>query len=202
MKKVIIIGAGGHGKVVADIVKLNGDKVYGFLDDKEAEVLPGFTVIGSVNLINTLDNNGFYFFVAIGNNKIRQTIMESYPMVEWYTAIHPSAVIADYTEIGTGTAVMANAVVNSGSKIGRGVIINTAATVDHDNIIRDFVHISPGAHLAGTVRIGERCWIGIGANVINNISIINNCTVGAGSVVTKNITEQGTYVGVPARKIK
>lgn len=202
MKKIIIIGAGGHGKVVADIIKLNGDKVYGFLDDKEPEVLPGFPVIGRVNLINTLDNKDFCFFVAIGDNQTRERVMNSYPMVEWYTAIHPSAVIADDTEIGTGTAIMANAVVNSGSKIGRGVIINTAATVDHDNIIGDFVHISPGAHLAGTVHVGDRCWIGIGANVINNISIINYCTVGAGTVVIKSITEQGTYVGVPARKLK
>ncbi len=202
MKKVIIIGAGGHGKVVADIIRLNGDTVYGFLDDKEPEVLPGFPVIGRVNLINTLDNKAFCFFVAIGNNKIRQTIMESYYKVEWYTAIHPSAVIADDTEIGTGTAVMANAVVNSGSKIGRGVIINTAATVDHDNIIGDFVHISPGAHLAGTVHIGDRCWIGIGANVINNIDICDTCIIGAGAVVVKEIKDNGTYVGVPARKIK
>lgn len=202
MKKVIVIGAGGHGRVVADIIKKSGDKVCGFLDDKEPQMLPKLPVIGKTDLINTIDIENYYFFIAIGNNQIRQKIMESHPTIKWYTAIHPSAVIADDVEVGTCTAIMANAVVNSGSKIGRGAIINTAATVDHDNIIGDFVHISPGAHLAGTVYIGDRCWMGIGTNVNNNISICDDCIIGAGATVINNIDEAGTYVGVPARKMK
>jgi sugar O-acyltransferase (sialic acid O-acetyltransferase NeuD family) len=181
---------------------VNGDIVYGFLDDKSTEKLPKFNILGKVESILNYFNKGFCFIVAIGDNHIRQKIMESYYMVEWYTAIHPSAVIANDVQIGKGTAIMANAVINPGSKVGCGAIINTASTVDHDCVIGDFVHISPGAHLAGTVRVGDRTWIGMGANVINNIDICADCTIGAGTVVIKNINECGTYVGVPAiRKI-
>ena len=97
---------------------------------------------------------------------------------------------------------MAGAVINCSTRIGRGCIINTSSSIDHDNDIGDYVHISPGAHLAGSVTVGELSWIGIGASVINNISITSDSIVGAGAVVVQNVTEQGTYVGVPARRIK
>ncbi len=199
MKKVIVIGAGGHGRVVADIIRLNGDMVCGFLDDKKTGGLPGINVLGEFDLISSLVDDDYYFIVAVGNNQVRSKIMESYPKAQWYTAIHPSAVLADDVEIGAGSAIMANAVVNCNSKIGRGVIINTAATVDHDNVIGDFVHISPGVHLGGTVCVGNRSWIGMGANVINNINICSDCIIGAGAVVIKNIIKTGTYIGVPAK---
>lgn len=199
MKKVIIIGAGGHGKVIADIIRLNGDIVYGYLDDKRPEVLPGFHVLGEVEAIRKFAVKDYCFFVAIGNNHIRQKIMESYPIAEWYAAIHPSAIIADDVEIDAGVAIMANAVINSGSKIGRGVIINTSSTVDHDNVIGNFAHISPGVHLGGTVHIGDRSWVGIGATVINNIDICDDCIIGAGAVVVGDINVSGKYIGVPAK---
>ena len=97
---------------------------------------------------------------------------------------------------------MPNAVVNSSAKIGKGTIINTCASVDHDCEIGDFVHIACGAHIAGTVVVGNGTWVGIGASVSNNLSICGEVKIGAGAVVVKDITEQGTYVGVPARKIK
>ena len=198
--KVIIIGAGGHGKVIADIVKLNGDIVYGFLDDHRTEPVLGFPVIGRTDNINDFINEDFFFFIAIGDNKTRQKIFQLYHNIKWYTAIHPKAVIAEDVKVGVCTAVMANAVINSGSSIGNGVIINTAESVDHDNVIGDFSHVSPGAHLAGNVSIGERCWIGIGASVINNIYIVTDSIVAAGAVVIKDINEAGIYVGVPAKR--
>ena len=196
-KKVIIIGAGGHSKVISDIIKLSGDILVGYLDDSKSGTFCDGNIIGTTDDIGTHD---CLYFVAIGNNEVRERLMKH--GVRWYTAIHPSAVIASDVIIDEGTAIMANAVINSGSKIGRGVIINTAATVDHDNIINDFSHIGPGAHLAGTVHIGEKVWIGIGANIINDISICSGTVVGAGAVVIKNIVNNGTYIGVPAGRKK
>ena len=97
---------------------------------------------------------------------------------------------------------MANAVINPAANIGKHCIINTSAVVEHDNRISDFVHVSVGAKLGGTVSIGEHTWVGIGANVSNNVSICDHCMIGAGTVVIHDIKESGTYVGVPARKIK
>ena len=116
--------------------------------------------------------------------------------------VHPSAVIAPNVKIGVGTVVMAGAVINPWTKIGQGCIINTCASVDHDCRIGDFVHVSVGAHVAGTVIIGDNTWVGAGATVSNNIEIVEDCMIGAGAVVIADITEHGTYVGVPAKKLK
>jgi len=139
-RKVVIIGAGGHGRVIADIVNLSGDIVLGFLDNKSPNEFTDITILGKLADIVRYKQNAL-FIVGIGNNQTRKQIMESLD-VEWYTAIHPNAVIASDVEIAEGTAVMANAVINTGSKIGRGVIVNTAATVDHDNALASYVHIS------------------------------------------------------------
>lgn len=196
-KEIIIIGAGGHGRVIADIITLVGDIVIGFLDDKEPEKLSEIPYLGTCKDILKYQKDA-WFIVGIGDNHTRKEMMESY-QVNWYTAIHPSAVIAHDVSVGKGTAVMANAVINTGSNIGKGVIINTAATIDHDCMISDYVHISPGAHLGGTVRIGSETWIGIGAIVSNNIDICGECIVGAGTVVIHPIEVRGVYVGVPAK---
>ncbi len=197
MKKVVIIGAGGHGKVAADIVVLSGDKVLGFLDDKPPEELIGFNIIGNFGDIGKWSD--CFYFVAIGNCEIRKKLMSN--NVSWYTAIHPTAVIAGDVKIGEGSLLAANSVINTGTEIGRGCIVNTAATVDHDCVLGDFVHISPGVHLSGSVSVGSGTWIGVGACVINNIEICGNCVIGAGAAVIKNIDEIGTYVGVPAKEV-
>lgn len=199
-KKVVIIGAGGHGRVIADIVTLSGDVVLGFLDDKDPSEFPNITILGKLTKIETFKQEAC-FIVGIGDNQTRKQIMETLD-VDWYTAIHPTAVIASDVEIAEGTAIMANAVINTGSKIGRGVIINTAATVDHDNVLENYVHVSPGVHLGGTVHIGAETWIGIGAVVINNIDICGECVVGAGALVILPIMLKGVYIGVPAKKIE
>lgn len=198
-RQVIIVGAGGHAKVVADIVRASGNEVIGFLDDKDPSELPGFTILGKVSETNRFSER-YDFASGIGHNGTRQRIMDAYP-VHWLTVIHPSAIIAPDVQIDAGTVVMANAVVNTGSRIGRGVIINTAATVDHDCVLEDFVHISPGAHLAGTVFVGSRTWVGIGSVVSNNLSICSGCIIGAGAVVVRDIETAGTYVGMPAHKV-
>lgn len=190
-KSVIIVGAGGHGKVIADIVEKRGDAVLGFLDDKPPEELIEFHIVGRVSdMAELAAQQDVSFAMGIGSNRSRKRIMEQYD-VPWYTPIHPSAVIGNHVDIGAGTAIMANAVINSGSRIGRGAVINTAATVDHDNVIGDYVHISPGAHLAGMVSVGEGTWIGIGACVKNNLTICGDCVIGAGATVVNNILSGG-----------
>lgn len=205
-KKVIIIGAGGHAKVIADIIEKSGDEVVGFLDDNKengATVIKNYKVIGGSNnrFAMAITKENVEFVIAIGDNQKRKEISNS-PNLKFYTAIHPSAQIGLDVRIEEGTVIMANSCINSSAKIGKHCIINTGAIIEHDNIIEDYVHISPNATLGGTIKIGESTHVGIGSIVKNNITICKNCTIGAGAVVVKNILEEGTYVGVPARERK
>lgn len=193
MNRLIIIGASGHGKEIADIAVKNGYSDIVFLDDNDAlNECAGYPVIGKTTESEKLEGDKI---VAIGNAKIRERIQSRINVV---SLIHPSAVIGSRVEIGSGTVVMAGAIINADAKIGKGCIINTAASVDHDCKVGDYSHIAVGAHLCGTVAVGDETWIGAGAIVINNVSICSNCMIGAGAVVIKDITEPGTYIGVPA----
>ncbi|MBQ3461187.1 MAG: acetyltransferase [Solobacterium sp.] len=200
MKKLIIIGASGHGKVVADIAVLNGYKDIVFLDNSlSVTECAGYSVLGPDTLISELDGD---VVIAVGNAETRKRLMNRNSERSFPPLIHPSAVVAEGAEVGAGSVVMAGAVINPGAQIGEGCIINTSSSVDHDCIVGNYVHISVGAHLSGTVIVCEGTWIGAGATVSNNINICGGCMVGAGAVVIKDIDEPGTYVGVPARKIK
>lgn len=190
--EIILIGASGHSKVIADIIRKNGNTVYGFLDDDRTKK----GVIGPVS--DCLLYQDKKFVIAIGSNQIRKKIAETYPTLQYCTAIHPSAVLADNIEIGEGTVVMANAVINSDARIGNHCIINSASVVEHDCYLEDFVHISPGAVLCGTVTVKSACHIGSNAVVRNNISICDDVTIGCGGCVVKDIKSAGVYIGVPA----
>lgn len=202
--KLIIIGASGHGKVVADIaIKLNKWQSIAFLDDNESiKTSMGLEVIGKTADAFTYKDEAD-FFVAIGSNATREKIQEKLIDEELnvVSLIHPSAVIATDVEIGIGSVVMAGVVINSSSRIGKGCIINTSSSLDHDNTIEDYAHISPGVRTAGSVGIGKGTWLGIGSVISNNVNICSGCKVGAGAVVVKDITEPGTYVGVPVRRV-
>lgn len=206
-KQVVIIGASGHGKVIADIIEKKGDIVFGFLDDDKAKIgkhiINSYEVIGSIkDSIKLLsENEDLQFIIGIGDNEIRKKIAEQYNL-PYYTAIHPTANIGTCVNIEEGTAIMANACINVCAHIGKHSIINTGAIIEHDNELGEYVHISPNATLAGNVQIGELTHIGVGATVKNNINIEKKCIVGAGAVVVKNIEKSGTYVGVPARLMK
>lgn len=205
-KKVVIIGAGGHAKVIADIIEKSGDIVYGFLDDNKEigeTIIKTYKVLGKVSECKYLqsDIKELYFVIAIGNNYIRKDIYERYTL-NYYTAIHPSCNLGIDVKIKEGTVIMPNVCINTSSKIGKNCIINTGAIIEHDNEIQDYVHISPNVTICGTVKIGSFTHIGAGAVVKNNLSITDNCTIGAGAVVVKNIEEKGTYVGVPAKIVK
>lgn len=203
-RKLLIIGAGGHGRVVADIAKLSEKyQEIGFADDAEIDTSGEIKVVCRVKEIDPLQNDRDVF-VAIGDNQTRERLTSE--LIEKgakiATLIHPTAVIAEGVEIGEGTVIMANVVINCGTRIGKGVIVNTAATVDHDNVLCDFVHISPGVNLAGMVWIDRGTWIGIGAVVSNNVRICGGCVIGAGATVLRDIYESGIYVGLPTKRIK
>lgn len=212
MKKIVIIGAGGHAKVVADIILkrkelLNENiEVVGFLDDnfeslKNKEIF-GCKVLGSINFLNSLKNKDYLYIIAIGNNEIREKIFIEHKDASYYTAIHPTAVIANDVKIGQGTVVMANAVINSSSIVGKHCIINTGSIIEHDNKIEDFVHISPRVVLCGNIEIGKKTWVGAGSTIINNRRIGKNIIIGAGTVVIRDVENGCTLVGNPGKVIK
>lgn len=198
--EIIIIGAGGHGRVIADIVKSAGDTVLGFLDDGIADSNIYGRILGTVS--DCVKFKDKLFIIAIGNNEVRKSIFLKYPDLNYYTAIHPSAIISDFAIIGRGTCVMPGAVIAAGAKVGAHCIVNTNAVIEHDCTLEDFVHVSPAAALCGTVSVGEGTHIGAGAVVINNIRIAPHSVIGAGAAVIRNADSPGTYVGVPARRHK
>lgn len=201
MKKLLIIGASGHAKVCADIALLNGYRDIVFLDDDTSkEECLGFPVVGTISEYNKYKDRDF--FIAIGSSQARTNIRNQLKDVRIVTLIHPKAVVANGVQLGEGCVVMAGAVINSCTVIGDGTIINTCASVDHDCKIGAQCHIAVGAHVCGTVAIGNNCWIGAGATVSNNIDISQETIIGAGAVVIKDIFEHGTYIGIPAKKIR
>lgn len=194
MNRLIIVGAGGHGKVIADNALKNGYTDIGFLDDNAVGVCMGFPILGTSADIERLNDGNTDFVIGIGNNKVRKMIAQRYD-VHWVTLVHPSAQVSVNTVIGKGTVVMAGVVINACARIGEHCIINTSSVVEHDNVIEDYVHISPGVMLSGTVTVGEGTWIGTGTSVINNVSICEDVVIGVGSVVIRDVKKQGTYYG-------
>jgi acetyltransferase EpsM len=200
MEKVIIIGGGGHAKVLIDCIESeNKLEIVSVLDDNpDLHQILQYRVFRRTELEA---HGNVKVILAIGNNKTRKKIAEELT-VQYATTIHPSAVISKYAKIGKGTQIFAGAVVNAGAVIGDHCIINTGAIVEHDCILEDFVHVSPNAALSGAVRIGCGTHIGIGANLIQSITIGSNVTIGAGAVVISDIPDNCTAVGTPAKPIK
>lgn len=194
MKDVVILGAGGHAHVIADIIKSEGNRVVAFLDDD----LNQSDCSGPISDYQKYRN--CEFVIGIGDADIREKISALH--LKWHTAIHSSAIVSDSSFIGEGTVVMPNAVINARSRIGKHCIINTGAIVEHDNRIGEFCHVSVGAKLGGSTRIGQKCWIGIGSTIKNNISVCDNTFIGAGTVIVKDIVNSGTYIGIPGKRIK
>lgn len=200
MKNLVIIGASGHGEVCAEIAEqMNVYESIAFLDDDEnKKKCLHYDVIGKISDITNYSDSDF--FVAIGNNKVRNRI--SSKITNLVTLIHPNTVISKSSVIEKGCVLMANVVINANCHIGKGCIINTASTIDHDCILNDYVHVSPGANIAGNCCIGHRTWLGIGASLSNNITIGNDIVIGAGSVVIDDILIDGVYAGTPAKRIR
>lgn len=200
---VLILGAGGHAKVVADILHCHAIPILGFLDDNPAlwRTQPlGIPVLGPIDSYPEYAPTGL--LLGIGANRARHAIVTRLGSGAdhlWINAIHPTAAIAAHVRLGRGVVVAAQAVINIDSTIGDHVILNTAATVDHDCRVEDFSHLAPGVHLAGDVAIGTGAMIGIGAVVLPGRRIGEWATIGAGATVVHDIPANVTAVGTPAR---
>lgn len=205
MTKCAILGASGHGKVIAEIAELNGFKQIDFFDDRWPQTLQleHWHIIGDTDSLLSCIQRYDLVVIAIGDNAIRLQKQQELMQVggNFGVLVHPSAVVSAYSVLDIGTVVMANAVVNPFAEIGKACIVNTAATIDHDCVVADGVHLSPGANLAGGVKVGTLSWIGIGASVKQLVSIGNNAVVGAGAAVLMNVSDNQTVVGVPAKPI-
>lgn len=206
MSALLIIGAGGHGKVVADAALESGkwDDIF-FLDDAwpEKQKSGCWDIRGKLDELSDWKTRCSNAVVAIGNNQLRLAIYTRLVAAGYdiATVIHPSAQVSRFAKLGAGSVVFANAVINVDAEIGEATIINTAATVDHDCRLGNGLHVAPGAHLGGGVVVGDFAWIGIGAAVRHYITIGKNVTIGAGAVVVSDVAEGVTAVGVPARPL-
>jgi sugar O-acyltransferase (sialic acid O-acetyltransferase NeuD family) len=204
---LVIVGAGGHGRVCAEVAKAAGFEVVGFCDSamSTGQTINGITVIGAeVTDAAALETaKPPQIFVAVGDNERRLALLDQGRKLGLPCArlIHPSAVLSPSCEIGEGTVVVAGAIVNANAVIGRGCILNTACSLDHDNVLDDGVQICPGAHAAGGVTFGAQAFVGTGASIIPNIAIGARAIVAAGAVVTADVPEGASVAGVPAQAI-
>lgn len=197
MKPIQIVGAGGHGRVVAEAAELQGYRVIEFFDQN----WPKRKTNGKWQIVGQIPEASDVCFCAIGNNLIRSKHFLSLNLQASPVIAHPNATISNSATLGAGTFLAAGAIVNAGTTAGQGVILNTGCSVDHDCSLGDFAHISPGALLAGGVTVGARSWIGIGAVVIEGIQIGSDVVIGAGSVVLEDVEDGTKVAGIPARRL-
>ncbi|MBP7860894.1 acetyltransferase [bacterium] len=194
---VVIFGAGGHAKVVKDVLELSNWRIVAYVDTfTEVEELEGIPVYSDTSKLAPQK-----FIVAIGNNTVRQKCFLSLTQLGWQpiTAIHPSAIIAKTATIGSGTVMMPGCIVNSDSRIGQNCIINSKALIEHDCVIGDHVHIAPGATLGGSCEVGIGCLVGIGATLLPQKMMKERSILGAGAVLIKNLEADKVAYGIPAK---
>lgn len=205
MKPILLIGNGGHAKVIKDIINQSKQFYFaGYLDDSIKKLHKEDNIIYDSldNISNYIED--YYFIISIGNNEVREAIFKKIdiPIKKYPILVHQSSSIGSNVKIGQGTVVMANTVINADTRIGKHSIINTGAIVEHDNEISDFVHVSPNATLTGGVTVGTKTQIGASATVIPQVNIGKNTIVGASSTVVKDIDDNQVVVGVPAKPIR
>jgi sugar O-acyltransferase (sialic acid O-acetyltransferase NeuD family) len=210
MQRVLIVGAGGHAQVVADLllrsVEAGGPaRPVGYLDDNaelHGRAIIGLPVLGGLDRCAAIPHDAL--ILAIGRNSLRRRLFEELLVrgERFATAVHPRAIVAPDAIIGQGAMICAGAVVGTGAEIGDNVIINTAATVDHHNRIGAHSHIAPGVHLGGDVSVGEGCLVGIGAIVMPQRTVGSWSVVGAGALVHRDLPADVTAIGSPARVVR
>lgn len=198
-QSLVLFGAGGHGKVVADAAALGPYRVLGFIDEAKAGEHGSIPIIGDAAAVDRLREEGAHFIVAIGDcaRRARVQAMLEAKGCTLATVIHPSASVARSACIGPGSAVLAQAVVGPDATLGRGCIVNTCASVDHECSVGDFTHVAPGAHVAGGVKIGTETFVGIGSCIREYRSVGSHVIIGAGAAVVSNFGDHVTILGVP-----
>ena len=203
--KVLLLGAGGHGRVVLEACRASGLEVIGFLDDSpgKGSVLET-PVLGSLGSFEEFKRKVDGAVLGIGDNDLRNEWLDKLKVGSWHlpTVVHPFSSISPSALLGEGVVIVGGVVVNAQTKLDDGVIINTGASVDHDCCLGCCSHVSPGARLAGGVEVGERAWVGAGAVVIEGIHVGAGAVIGAGAVVTEDVPDGAKVAGVPARQIK
>ena len=212
MKRAIIIGAGGHGREVADILRdqarHNPDlTVLGFIDENErlhGQMINDVPVLGYWSWFEGVDRTEMGVVCAVGSPENRKRLVEHASSIglSFINAVSPLAHLSPYAKVGEGLMMFPHSFASTNSVIGDHTVVNVGATISHDTEIGRYATLNPGVHLAGNVTIGEGCYIGVGSNIINGISIGSWTTVGAGAVVVKDLPDAVTAVGVPARVIR
>lgn len=205
-ERVIVVGAGGHAKVVIDVLRAAGHEVVALFDDdasRHGQLFRGVPVAGAADAVvaHAAAAGLRHFLVAIGHNAVRLGIARRLEAagLEGIAAVHPSAVVAPGVTLGPGTVVMPGACLNADARLGAHVIVNTGARVDHDCVVGDGVHLAPGVVLCGNVRIGELAFLGAGSTVIPGMAIGARASVGAASAVVRPVADDNKVRGVPAR---
>lgn len=205
MKRLAILGASGHGKVVADAALLVGWQSVDFFDDAWPRVssIGPWPVVGTTADLISQAPQHEGAVVAIGDNATRLMKLDVLAAagVELASIVHPAAVVSPFAKVGEGSAILAGAVLNAFAVLGRGCILNTCSSVDHDCELAEGVHVSPGVRLGGDVRVGRGTWIGLGASVKHGVCIGAGVLVGAGASVVNDVSDGLTVVGVPAKPI-
>jgi sugar O-acyltransferase (sialic acid O-acetyltransferase NeuD family) len=209
MQPIFVFGAGGHAKVVLDIIERQERyRVIGLIDrtEKVGSALWNYRVLGDEAFVPSMIPNVSGGIIAVGDNATRAQITERIqkviPTLHFVTAIHPSAQVGRDVSIGAGTVIMAGCVINPGTKIGRGAIINTGATIDHENVVGDFASVGPGVTTGGMVTIGDFTAIGLGANIIHGRTIGEHSVLGAGATVIRDIPPRCVAYGTPAKPVR
>lgn len=209
----LIWGGGGHGKVVADLVRAAGHRLVGYIDadnmklGQMVEPGGGRVILAEGDLLQHLPGHSRYpesadgIALGIGNSRDRMRCLAALDGRHTPPLVHPSAVLSPSVVLGRGTVVFAAAVIQAAATIGEGVIVNTGAIIEHDCHVGDGAHISPGAILAGGVSVGDGSWVGAGATVMPGVRIGAGAMIGAGAVVLRAVANGITVVGIPARPV-
>lgn len=199
MKTIAIFGAGGHTKVIIDLIhNLDNYQIVGIYDDLKEGVFQNIPIIGKTDKINS---NYDEYIIGIGNDNTREKIYNQYPNLPWAILIHPKSIVSKNAIINKGTVIFAGAVVQTDVNIGKHCIVNTNCNIDHESVIGNFTSICPGTTVCGNVHIGKLTFVGANSTIIQGIIIGNNCIIGAGSVIIKNIGHNNKVVGNPGREI-
>jgi UDP-perosamine 4-acetyltransferase len=210
MDSIVVVGGGGHAKVLIGILrKLKRHNILGYTDPRDNGTLHGAPYLGTDLELTALAArhgklNAVLALGQVGLGKARCELWSRLPLsvLLFPPIVSPGAIVNEEALLGEGAVVMDGAVINIDVRVGRGVIVNTNSTIEHDAVLSDWVHVSPGATICGGATVGSHSMIGAGATVIEGITIADCCMVGAGATVVHDLSKEGVYVGSPARRIK